>query len=337
MITLRKEADTQIVKRDKKTMLVTGGLGFIGGHFVEYLLEKGHNVVNIDKVGYASRPDLNNIFAKKYPESYQFIKRDVLELKELPYCNYIFHFAAESHVDNAIKDGMAFTVNNVIGTQNLLNLIIKTKSKNVQHSWPTDQPVFVYISTDEVFGDRKIGFFKEYDRMLPSNPYSSSKAAAELLVIAYNRTYGIQYNITRTTNNYGPRQHPEKLVPSCITNAIAGKIVKLHGTGEQIRNWIHVIDNCEAIYTIMTKGKLNEIYHISSDEEYSVNEVARIILEAVGEKYNSQTVMHIQDRAGQDIRYALDSSKLRKLGWKAAYSFKKEIKNIIEEYKRDLA
>lgn len=317
-------------------MLVTGGLGFIGSHFIEYVLEKGYNVVNIDKITYASRPDLNDVFMKRYPDQYQFIKKDIVELEELPYCDFIIHFAAESHVDNAIKDGMVFTMNNIVATQNLLNLIVKTKNSNVSHSWNVKQPLFLYISTDEVFGDIDEGFFKETDCLKPSNPYSSSKASAEMIVLAYHRTYNIPYIITRTTNNYGPRQHPEKLVPSCIKSALANEQIKIHGSGNQIRNWIHVLDNCAAIYTILTKGELNATYHISSDEEYSVNEVAGIILDAVGSKYDSKTIRHVQDRAGQDTRYALDSSKIKKLGWKPKHYFKKEIVNIIKNTKDEL-
>lgn len=304
------------------TIIVTGGLGFIGSHFIELALLKGFNVVNIDKITYASDPNIDGAFKRKYPEQYTFIKKDINDLKELPGAKYLVHFAAESHVDNSIRDGAVFIKSNVLGTQNLLNIIAQKK----------DKPEFIHISTDEVFGDTEIGFFKEDDLMRPSNPYSASKAAAEMVVLAYARTYGIPYKITRTTNNYGSRQHPEKLIPRSIVSILKNEAIPIHGTGKQVRNWIHVKDNVRAIYEVMTKGKLGEAYHIASEEELSVNQIAKIILEAFEKPWNESTVQYVADRSGQDIRYALDSSKIKTLGWTAQDSLKGHIGKLIRKY-----
>lgn len=306
----------------ENTIIVTGGLGFIGSHFIELALEKGFSVVNIDKVTYASDPNINSAFKRKYPAQYVFIKKDINDLKELPDAKYLVHFAAESHVDNSIKDGSVFIKSNVLGTQNLLSIIAQKK----------DKPEFIHISTDEVFGDTETGFFKEDDIMRPSNPYSASKAAAEMVVLAYARTYGIPYKITRTTNNYGSRQHPEKLIPRSIVSILKNEPIPIHGTGEQVRNWIHVKDNVRAIYEIMTKGSLGEAYHIASGEELSVNQIAKTILDSFEKPWNAQTVQYVADRSGQDIRYALDSSKIRALGWIPQDSLKEHISKLIYKY-----
>lgn len=303
-------------------IIVTGGLGFIGSHFIELLLEKGFFVYNIDKVTYASDPNIDAAFKRKYPKQYTFIKKDINDLKELSDAKYLVHFAAESHVDNSIMDGSVFIKSNVLGTQNLLSIIAQKKHK----------PEFIHISTDEVFGDREEGFFKENDILCPSNPYAASKAAAEMVVLAYARTYGIPYKITRTTNNYGSRQHPEKLIPNSIVSILKNEPIPIHGTGNQIRNWIHVKDNVRAIYDVMTKGKLGESYHVASQEEFSVNQIAKIILDAFEKPWSARTVQYIADRSGQDIRYALDSSKIRSLGWIAQDSLKEHINKLIYKY-----
>lgn len=316
----------------ENTIIVTGGLGFIGSHFIELALEKGFNVLNIDKVTYASDPKIDRAFKNKYPNQYAFIKKDINDLKELPDAKYIVHFAAESHVDNSIADGGVFIKSNVLGTQNLLNIIAQKMVRQAHHV----PPEFIHISTDEVFGDREDGFFKEDDIMRPSNPYAASKAAAEMVVMAYGRTYGIPYKITRTTNNYGSRQHPEKLIPRSIVSILKNEPIPIHGTGEQIRNWIHVKDNVRAIYEVMTKGKLGESYHIASEEELSVNQIAKTILEAFEKPWSAETVQYIADRSGQDIRYALDSSKIRSLGWVSQDSLKNHIGKLIRKYEGKL-
>lgn len=320
------------VNENKETVLVTGGLGFIGSHFIQLLLERGHKVINIDKVTYASNEEIGKEFEKNYPNEYTFIKKDIAELDELPFCNYIVHFAAESHVDNSIRDSSPFIQSNIIGTYNLLRLLIKSKADNMIHFWHSKIPIFIYIGTDEIFGDIEEGFFKEGDCYNPSNPYSASKAAAELLVKSWSRTYGIQYKITRTTNNYGERQHPEKLIPMAITQALSNKKIIIHGDGSYIRNWIYVKDNCEAIYTIMKKGSINQDYHISSNEEYSVNDIVKMILKCFNKSLNSATCEYIQNRAGQDVRYALNSDKIKKIGWKQKHNLIESLPKMIKYY-----
>lgn len=313
----------------EQTIIVTGGLGFIGSHFIDLVLGQGFRVINIDKITYASFTLINSYLEKRYPLAYQFIKKDINDLKTLPDCQYLVHFAAESHVDNSIRDGSVFVKSNVLGTQRLLDLIVRKKIEDRQ-----DPPIFIYVSTDEVFGDIGKGFFKESDRINPSNPYSASKAAAELLVAAYGRTYGLPFKLTRTTNNYGDRQHPEKLIPNCILRIFRNERIRIHGSGKQIRNWIHVKDNCEAIYNIMLRGRLGEAYHISTPEEFSVNEVVRKILNVFGKPFDAGTVEHIEDRAGQDIRYALDSSKLTKeLKWSPQFKFDEQIGILADDYR----
>lgn len=313
-----------------KTVLVTGGLGFIGGHFIEMILEKGYKVINIDKITYASRPELNDMFMKEYPDRYSFMKIDICDLEELPYCDYIVHFGAESHVDNSLKDSSPFIKSNIFGTYNLLRLLVKTKGENLLHLWQGVTPLFIYISTDEVFGDIEEGFFKENDRFNPSNPYSASKASAELLVKSWGRSYGINYIITRTTNNYGERQHPEKLIPMAISKALLGERIRIHGSRSYIRNWIYVKDNCEAVYLVMTKGEVNQEYHISSNEECSVVEIARMILDTLGKPLDDSTVEYVPNRAGQDVRYALDCSKIKRLGWKQRHSISETLSRVVK-------
>ena len=318
-------------ERDK-TILVTGGLGFIGGHFIELAFSQGYNVINVDKITYASDTAINDVFLRNEPHRYRFFQKDVNDLAELPYCGTIVHFAAESHVDNSIRDGDVFVRSNVLGTQNILNLLVDARRRNVSHAWAIKLPMFIYVSTDEVFGDREQGFFKEEDRHNPSNPYSASKAMAEMLVASYGRTYGLPYMITRTANNYGERQHQEKLIPHCIAQALAGRKIKIHGSGTQSRTWIYVKDNCEAIWTVMTKGKPGETYHIASSEEYAVNDVARIVLEHFGRKLDRDTAEYVQDRSGQDMRYALDYSKIANLGWTPRSQLTHHIKEVIRHY-----
>jgi len=323
--------------QEAETVLVTGGLGFIGSHFVEMLLKKGHQVVNVDKVTYASAPNMgiNEEFLRRYPNRYWFLRRDINDLQELPYCRVIVHLAAESHVDNSIRDSRIFMKSNVLGTKHLLDLMVRTRSKNISHDWDIRLPIFIYFGTDEVFGDRKEGYFREQDCYRPSNPYAASKAAAEMFVIAYGRTYGIPYKIVRTTNNYGPRQHPEKFVPSCVMNILRRNKVRIHGSGAQVRNWLHVEDSCQALYEIMIKGSINEIYHVSSEEELPVNEVARIVFEYFKRPMDVSTVEYVQDRSGQDLRYALDCSKMQNLGWRPKYTFNSSLPAIVRYYQKN--
>lgn len=310
----------------KKTFLVTGGCGFIGSHFIEKVLKQGHRVINVDKLTYAA----NDV---AFQGDYSFIREDIVNLKELPACDFIVNFAAESHVDNSIEASQEFLKTNIEGVHNILELIKNKKISSMQKAWEYTTPVFVQISTDEVFGDKEVGEgFAENDRHKPSNPYLASKSAAEQLVVAWSRTYDIPYIITRTTNNYGPRQHEEKLIPRCITNLLEGKKIPIHGSGEYVRNWIHVDDNVDAIATILEKGRRNQSYHIASDEEYSVKQIAEIIAEKFGKSFREVADMS-SDRSGADVRYALKYNRLKKLGWKQKRTLPLSLDEIIARYK----
>ncbi len=316
----------------QKTVVVTGGSGFIFSHFCELLLERGYRVVNIDKLTYASNPDF-----KPNSPNYTLIQSDIKDLKELPYCDYIVHAAAESHVDKSIANSDPFIETNILGTYNLLELLKNKKIENMQLGWEYIEPVFLHISTDEVHGDIERGFFSEGAPHNPSNPYAASKASAEMLVKAWARTYGLPFRITRTTNNYGERQHQEKLIPRCITNCLRGERIPIQGTGEYIRNWIYVKDNCEAILKVMEEGRNGEIYNVSSDEEYSVVEIVKMVLEKFGKEFSENTVEFVQNRSGQDWRYGLDSKKIsEELGWKQNHKLVDVLDDMIEDYKKRL-
>ena len=314
-----------------KTVIVTGGLGFIFSHYIEMLLKKDYKVINIDKVTYAS-----NINFKPNSLNYSHIKEDIKDLKTLPHCDYIVHAAACSHVDRSISKNDDFIDSNILGTHNLLELLRIDKMKHMNLGWEYQNPVFVYISTDEVFGDIDNGFFKEEDRHHPSNPYAASKSSSEMLVRAWGRTYEIPYRITRTTNNYGGRQHPEKLIPHIITQLLNGENVRVHGNGSYIRNWIYVEDNCDAVLKVMEQGKDGETYHISSDEELSVLDIVSLISNKFG-KSVKDVVEFVPNRSGQDLRYALDSTKIKKeTGWVQKNKISNVLDKIIESYNENM-
>jgi len=315
--------------KNKKTFLITGGRGFIGSHFVDAVLLEGHKVINIDKLTYAS----NDI---KFVGDYTFIKKDIVNIKNIHPCYFIINFAAESHVDNSIESSFSFIRSNVLGVHNILEIIKNQKIFNMQKAWEYSSPLFVQISTDEVFGDVEIGErgFLEEDRHKPSNPYSASKSAAEQLVVAWSRTYDIPYIITRTTNNYGPRQHGEKLIPCVVKSLINGNKIPVHGSGEYIRNWIHVKDNVNAIMTIVDRAEANQSYHIASDEEYSVKQIIEMFCKPFGKTFN-EVADFSNNRSGADVRYALECDELKKLGWKQNNNLKKSIEKIITSYKKD--
>lgn len=314
---------------DNQTIcVVTGGLGFIGSHFVDKALSLGWKVINIDKINYAS---LNIDFEGH--GNYYHIKEDISEIKDIPFCDLIVNFAAESHVDNSINSSYIFIKSNILGVYNILEIIKNKKIKNTNNSWIYKVPLFVQISTDEIFGDILEGGFKEDDRSKPSNPYSASKAAAENLVVAWGRTYGLPYLMTRTTNNYGPRQHLEKLLPMAISKCLKNDKIIVHGNGSYVRNWIHVLDNIDGIINVIQNGEIGETYHLASDEEYSVIEICSKVLDKFGKTYDDSTVNNSFDRSGADIRYALDTSKIKKLGWIQKRKLDSELENIIEYYK----
>jgi dTDP-glucose 4,6-dehydratase len=280
--------------------LVTGGRGFIGSHFVEKLISEGHEIIDIDKMTYAA--------SKTLPwddyVGYTHIKADICEIDHLPVCDVIVNFAAESHVDNSIESPKQFLRSNVDGVFNILNLL---RAKVYQ------KPLFVHISTDEVYGDVNEGEKKEDSILNPSNPYSATKAAAEMLIFAYARTFGINYQIVRSTNNYGPRQYPEKLIPKILHCINTNQKIPLHGDGSYVRDWLFVKDNVNAIYKICNVEKLNEIWNISAYNYMKNIEIVQEICKWHGIDNHLDKVEFIENRMGQDYRYSICSQKTREL------------------------
>ena len=312
-----------------KIVYITGCLGFMASHLVREILARGWMVLGVDKITYAANRALLNDF-NKYP-NFRFIKEDIKDLKYLCDCDYVINYAAESHVGNSVINSAVFIESNINGVKNLLDLI-RHKPTNC-----IDKPVFFQISTDEVYGDIEEGAHTEKDLLKPSNPYSASKAAADMLVAAWHRTYGVDYVILRPTNNYGRGQYPEKLIPLSIKNLKRNRKIRLHNGGTPIRNWLHASDTAEAVLTIIESGKINEIYNVAGGfEQANVDTVRKIIKEYCGTHTNwKQYVDFNTHRQGQDIRYALDDTKLRALGWRPKRKFDEEIKKIVEYEKNN--
>lgn len=305
----------------EKRILITGGLGFIGSHFVDLMLQNGYYVINLDKRTYAARLDLD--FDKR--GNYEFIEGDICTFKHLPpNINWVVNFAAESHVDNSILANHVFFESNVRGVYNLLELIRAKDS--------ADRPIFMQISTDEVYGDILGGSKDENDKPKPSNPYSASKSAAEQLVFGWGRTYGIKYLICRSSNNYGEGQYPEKLIPKTIEFAMHGKKMTVHGDGSYSREWTYVRDNCEGILLVLEKGKLGEIYNISSGEIFSNLEIVKRVLCALGKP--KDMFKFIENRVGQDIRYSVKFDKIKALGWQPKMSFNDFLAGYVKKIKQ---
>ena len=306
-------------------LLITGGLGFIGSNFIRYILNKYKNyeVVNLDKMTYAANPE--NLRDIENDVRYKFVKGDIcdkalvtnLVSSEKP--DAIINFAAETHVDRSILEPEAFIKTDIFGTYTLLEAI---KAHKIEK--------YIQISTDEVYGSIEKGKFTEESIIKPNSPYSSSKAGADLLVRAYFETYNLPVVITRSSNNYGPYAYPEKMIPLFITNLIEGKKVPLYGDGLNVRDWLYVLDNCSGIDVVLHKGKIGEVYNIGGGNEKTNKEITEIILKELGKDKNF--IEYVKDRPGHDFRYALDSKKIKKLGWKPKYDFKKAIKETIEWY-----
>lgn len=306
-------------------ILVTGGAGFIGSNFIHYILENyDDEVINLDKLTYAG--NLENLKDVENNPQYTFIKGDISDpeiVKEIVSqgVDYIVNFAAESHVDRSIEDPGIFIKTNVLGTQVLLNAAREYGVKK-----------FVQISTDEVYGSLgKTGYFTEETPLAPNSPYSASKAGADLMVRAYHQTYNLPMNITRCSNNYGPYQFPEKLIPLFTTNAMENKELPLYGDGKNIRDWLHVKDHCRAIDLVMREGRNGEVYNIGGNNEKTNLEITEAILEVLGKP--KSLIKFVKDRPGHDRRYAIDSSKIqRELGWQPEYTFEEGIKETIQWY-----
>jgi len=310
-------------------ILVTGGAGFIGSNFILYILKKYEDVqiVNLDKLTYAG--NLDNLLAVEKDKRYRFIKGDICDkkivAKAMDRIDIVVHFAAESHVDRSINDPSIFIRTNVLGTQVLLNRALESKIKRFHH-----------ISTDEVFGSLPLNKpavkFSESSPYKPHSPYSASKAASDHLVRAYFDTYGLPITISNCTNNYGPYQYPEKIIPLFITNALANKPLPIYGKGKAIRDYLFVADHCEAIDRILQKGKVGNTYCIGGDAEKNGVEIANTILDTLDK--SKKLKKYVLDRKGHDMRYAMDHTKITKeLGWRPKVSFKQGIEQTISWYK----
>lgn len=301
-------------------IVVTGGLGFIGKHFVRRCLEEGRFVKNIDKISYAADRTALEEF-KRY-KNYRFHEADIVNLDFLPECDVLLNFAAESHVDNAITSARNFCTTNFLGVQTLLEL---ARAKQA-----AERPVFVQISTDEVYGDIQTGSHTEANLLVPSNPYSATKAAADMLIKSWGRTYDMAWNIIRPANNYGPHQYPEKLIPKSAWRMKRGLPATLHGDGSYLRSWLHVEDTIDAILKIIEAGAHNEIYNVGSKTELRNIDVVRAIADTLKVELDGAWVS-VADRSGQDVRYSIDDSKVRRLGWLPTRSFHEELPRIVSE------
>ena len=313
--------------------VVTGGLGFIGSNLIEYLLNQGHNVINIDKISYSS--NFFNVKDFNKNKRYHFFKINISNKKVLTKIiqkfkpNCIFNVAAETHVDRSIDNSDEFIKTNIQGVHTLLEILIK--NKNIK---------LIHVSTDEVYGDIKLGKrAREDSNYKPKNPYAATKAASDHLIRSYINTYNIKAIITNCCNNYGPKQYPEKFIPKIITNIINKKKLPLYGKGQNSREWIYVIDHCKALYKIYQKGKNGQSYNIGSNKNFKNIEIIKMLIKICKQKnqYNKRSkILFIKDRPGHDHRYALNSSKLRNnLNWSPQVNIKKGLESTFEWYKKN--
>jgi dTDP-glucose 4,6-dehydratase len=306
-------------------ILVTGGLGFIGSNFCKYLL-KSHTdfeLINVDKMGLGANPaNLQDIDEDK---RYNFVKGDICNPqfmhKIITDVDVLVNIAAETHVDRSIADPYLFLLNNTIGTFTVLEAVRK-HNKRIR---------LVHVSTDEVYGQALEASFAENDPLDPSNPYSASKAAADMFVLAYHKTYGLNVSITRCTNNFGPCQLPEKFIPKTIIRALRDLPVPIYGSGTNIRDWIYVQDHCGAIDAVMLKGKAGEVYNVSAGNEIHNIEIAKKILALLDKP--ETLITFVEDRPGHDVRYSLDSTKTRSmLNWQPKFSFSQSLESTVQWY-----
>jgi dTDP-glucose 4,6-dehydratase len=316
-----------------KVVYVTGCLGFIGSYITRKCLDKGWYVKGVDKATYAANKQLLEEF-KAHP-NFSFVHCDINELTFLYDCDYIINTAAETHVGNSIMSSAEFVKSNIDGVHNLLELIKNHRGENAS------KPTLIHFSTDEVYGDIENGAHVESDRLKPSNPYSATKAAADMLVMAWGRTHKVPYMIIRPTNNYGIGQYVEKLIPKAVKCLTLGRKIPLHNNGEPYRNWLHADDTAEAVITLIEKGQVGEIYNVAGGfEQQNIETIKQVIAEWTeiqnweDFKYITDFVDFSSDRPGQDVRYALDDSKLRSLGWSPKKLFNQEISGIVKYYKR---
>lgn len=305
-------------------LLVTGGMGFIGSNFIRHYLERHQEarIVNVDALKAGSNPEsLRGIDEERYT----FVEGDISDRRLMAdlveKADAVVNFAAETHVDRSISGPEPFLASNVGGTFSILEAL-RTRNPGAR---------LVHISTDEVYGDVLSGSFRETDALRPSSPYSASKAASDVFVSAYARTYGLSAMITRCTNNYGPRQFPEKLIPKAIIRANTSLKVPIYGTGENVRDWIFVLDHCRAVEMVLEAGEAGEVYNVSSGEERTNLAVVRTLLEILGK--GEEAIEFVEDRPGHDLRYSLDSSKIRReLGWRPDWGFREGMEETVRWY-----
>jgi dTDP-glucose 4,6-dehydratase len=309
-------------------LLITGGAGFIGSNFIRQVMnsQPDWDIINFDALTYAG--NINNLKGIEKNSHYTFIRGDICNqvsvdaVLDSHHIDAIVHFAAESHVDRSITNASAFVMTNVVGTHTLLECArIHSVSK------------FIHISTDEVYGSTLGRSFKETDILSPSSPYSASKAGSDLVALSYFTTYNLPVIITRCTNNFGPYQFPEKLIPFFVTNLLDGKKVPVYGTGKNIRDWIHVNDHCRAIEFLLERGNFGEIYNIGGGQEKSNLEITQKILDLLSK--DDSMIEYVMDRPGHDFRYSLDCSKLHALGWKPEHSFDQALEETVTWYTRN--
>jgi len=307
-----------------KTLLITGGAGFIGSNFIHYWLEKypDSRIVNLDKLTYAG--NLDNLKAVENDPRYEFVKGDICD-RELVRevlnrrIDGVVHLAAETHVDRSILDAGEFVKTDVLGS---FELFEACRLSEVEF--------FIHVSTDEVYGSRTEGFFVESDPLNPTSPYSASKAGGDRLAYAYTKTYGLPIIICRPSNNYGPYQYPEKFIPLFTTNALEDKSLPLYGKGMNVRDWLYVKDNCRAIDTLIRRGQRGEVYNIGANDEVTNFQVAERILKILGKP--KSLIEYVPDRKGHDLRYALDCRKIRGLGWKPEQKFETALEETVNWY-----
>ena len=306
--------------------LITGGAGFIGSNFIHYLFEKYSDieVINLDKLTYAGNPD--NLKNAENRSNYKFVKGDICDRKIVEElmngCDYVVNFAAESHVDRSIGAPDDFIKTDIYGTFVLLECARKYAIKK-----------FIQISTDEVYGSIEQGSFIETDPLMPSSPYSASKAGADRLAYSYQVTYHLPVVITRCSNNFGPCQYPEKLIPLFVTNAIEDKKLPLYGDGKNIRDWIYVTDHCDAIDFVLNYGTDGDVYNIGGGNERNNLEITQLILHELGK--STDLINYVKDRPGHDRRYSLDCTKLAALGWKPKFTFDEAMSLTVAWYKNN--
>lgn len=313
-----------------KTVYITGCLGFIGSHLTRACLNLGWYVRGVDKITYAANPELIIEFSKY--KNFSFEKIDICDIDRLIDCDYIINLAAETHVDNSVRNSKEFVGSNINGVYNILELLRAYKSDRI------NLPTLIHISTDEVYGSISTGAHMETDILNPSNPYSATKAAADQLILAWAKTYDISYVIIRPTNNYGIGQHAEKLIPRVCKYLYLGKKIQLHNNGLPIRNWLHARDTAEAVIKVIESNVKNEIFNISGGfEQSNMVTVKKIMTEFFGKlpKDLNKYIDFSYSRTGQDMRYSLNDDKLRSLGWSPKCKFDEELPAIVNHYKKN--